>query len=1839
MAQDFGNGVSRTLSAAGRQYQIVVWQASKPPLDSELNLIAQVDWERAAETIRAQAHSGFLLDPMVASTDFVTNPSWSNYFQLGLPDVGATTPILWANVNGWVIPVTGTSNADVTNKIDLWPSPESSTRVDMVFLEVFLAQVAPNPSIVNKPAADTIWKYGNVKYGGTNEIDEIEDPTIGFETTERLQLQYRIRVVGQGPAGGISVDLATFPDGLDDPNMLAQGAASAPLAGVTWTNMRETLGDPGLWRAGSGDPTNDLGTVDGYSYAIPICGVFRRNSSPYVNMSNAGNPNQNGALERNPITATITDPAGAVRTFTPVTLVSDLDRESGASPTAAVIQVTGLSNSGMDNANIDWASTFLMLGDEILEVASVDASTLPNTITIAASGRGRYGTQAKFHTAGTAFSFYCFRPDGLFADEVASADILDLRRSITLGAWDYNQLLAHNLEKLFKGDLLSSYKQSGISDVEGARILEVDSLFAGATVPNHTEQVDGPDGIRTVFTDAATIQNDVTLLLGAPSSAGNIVTYVSGDAWDVAAGFVPAGYSADTGWANNTVIDLFIGGAGGSDGARASMQGTKNVRFSTPWERYLNNSDPNGHKGNQHPVTLTFIGGDTGGGAPDNVGSWSDPAPVGGTLANHPGPMYPLERMDFIYPFLFLGGIVNDNLHSSSVNVYSSTTSGSGLAEVEFSGVDFDTAGLWWSLNASSNDFANDPTLITNSLVHGTKTLFQMLTSDGRDTSGQQSQLFIIIRGDNTNPTNNGVWLVIGAGTTSKGLAGNYTNVACSAPNRVAVQQVTAGGTADFINANNLEGGVRSMFTNTEDGLSSTSPAAASIVLTDVGGTIGGAANPWFGLPSAPILQNMVLTVGLEYGPGRGAMARIPQVINRFGMVGAAASYLRQSSGSLDSSFPSAAGVPSDQTYYPIQHIQTWNRLSSRGLHCPQAPASGGERVVFSEMERESELFVDPGSKTVLFRPFQEKAMTVAMRETGISLIPISYPAPASYNVDGATVLATGAANFSRGYPLPQAYMPRFGRQDIPFYVDTTGTGSGTFLEGINHLFNDTTTDSASVFNLIGGNDNGGVAGVRFMFAQTIAEATTSLGWGQWGLLPGGTPYAGGLAYQARLLPEDVNIISSDVPRGLRGIQLPPFLGVARVVAVYDVRDWDSLGAYNTDRVTPLAGASVPINLLRTNADKQTLYIVEGGGAELTDPTGALGVGADDHTYVIPSDVIDITRSPDWVSSESFGDLEYIVCFEAFGFARGFINKNNYVIPRRHNGNGLVSDVLATPVNMVLPSAAPYSSSSQAYVTYTRPVYQGDPYMTRNGDVRVVSDYEPLYGTIPNSDSWYINTPIQQFEVTTDYSQVPEKKNPRTLEVLAYVDFWTTMGSGKMGGEVYPGTVTDVGHLTSVSDRIPATITSPEFQPDPRTFTQGQTMAAPRACLEIRISDYTALANVANSDPGTQLIITDGLSTFTVTAEGVSSVPDSRFVANGDNQKTAEDLHRCLSVGSPQAMGVLMGLRVLYDGGSTVKLEANYPGTSGNHLSALLIPGGTSSDPHIVKGIRLTQPPYTAFAPSFTTHTGTPLGLLWSGVYGPSRSHLAGGIDLPTNATATVVAATSLQLTGMTERLPLGILVRDFHFCGEDFLRNGSSMLYGSAGVAGTAGVIEPQDHAASYSEVSGPGSFIGMSDGGINAWVAYDRVTEPNGSLVFRIHRGASVYSLDPLHLGGPVHWAAQMPEGGAVLKGAVLSGRAYLVRNYKERAFTSNDVTSHGDEIQMVVTTSAVFGNGSECNDYIMGGQISPTGYGKGYASSDRYRLEGKPFVPGHSKAGPNPDVFLAPYPNVDPGEDPCP
>ena len=81
MADDF-KYPTRTLSTEGRQFTNVIWQAGKPPLDSELNLMGQLSSDNLVRTLSAQAHSGALINPLSCDGDFTYEPLWSNYFKI-----------------------------------------------------------------------------------------------------------------------------------------------------------------------------------------------------------------------------------------------------------------------------------------------------------------------------------------------------------------------------------------------------------------------------------------------------------------------------------------------------------------------------------------------------------------------------------------------------------------------------------------------------------------------------------------------------------------------------------------------------------------------------------------------------------------------------------------------------------------------------------------------------------------------------------------------------------------------------------------------------------------------------------------------------------------------------------------------------------------------------------------------------------------------------------------------------------------------------------------------------------------------------------------------------------------------------------------------------------------------------------------------------------------------------------------------------------------------------------------------------------------------------------------------------------------------------------------------------------------------------------------------------------------------------------------------------------------------------------------------------------------------------------------------------------------------------
>jgi len=490
---NFGTGPSRVLDPATTAYLMAIWQQGKPPCDSELNLAQQIadNWNQVLN-LRG-VPSGFLGNETNPREDYETSSVWSNWFKFGRQRTGETKSIMWATVNGWLVPVIGTrtgappgtpNNTDTWNHVDLDPPPANAGdyRVDFIFLEVWKARIQPNPSTTNKPGSAYVWKYGNVEGGMMFLADDIKDPAMGFETTQRVQLQYRIRVVT-----GL-IGLASFPDGFD-PSVVKAKAAYLPndptaVTSYTFTNMREELGDPGLWRAGDGT-SNSLGTVDGYVYAVPICAVFRRNA---VAWNGEPSQNLNGSFNRNP---TAVDRTG-IKILSNIPAIATL---GGIDDAATAFTLSTTTNIALPTTPA--TDVLIRIGDELMRYTSI----VGTTVTI--SERGALGTRAEAHPFGAQVTVESGRPDGLYADQIAQTDILDLRHLVNPNGFNYESLLKANFDKLLRGDMHGTWKYTGAGP-QGTYVPYQDVIGTAATLG--VTKIDAADNFRQIFSDAASVQ-------------------------------------------------------------------------------------------------------------------------------------------------------------------------------------------------------------------------------------------------------------------------------------------------------------------------------------------------------------------------------------------------------------------------------------------------------------------------------------------------------------------------------------------------------------------------------------------------------------------------------------------------------------------------------------------------------------------------------------------------------------------------------------------------------------------------------------------------------------------------------------------------------------------------------------------------------------------------------------------------------------------------------------------------------------------------------------------------------------------------------------------------------------------------------------------------------------------------------------------------------------------------------------------------------------------------------------------------------------------------------------
>lgn len=1772
MADDFKTTVSRTLDTTNRQYTNVLWQAGKPPLDSELNLVGQIATKNLEKSVSAVGHSGILMNPRTSERGFEFNPLWSNFLKV--------KPFK-ALINGMTIDV-----EEATINLSPPPPQGQGNRVDFVFLEVWKTIISADGSGIAeaellkiKPTTTTVYSNGNVN-GVSSLPDEMVDSSIGFETTKRVQIQYRFRVIN-------GIDIYSNIEGMSSTLVKGQGPLENPNNLSVFHNQSQN-GDAGLWVAHMTDDGTAAGNpLSGFLsenlvYGIPICAITRRNDSAYVAVSSGLNTNQNGSVNRKPSSSVSSD----ATTLLQATLTTALNAD-----TLGAVELSNGVGSGLDDEALYGSERYLVIGEGLnKEIIRVSGFTSPNLTVVA---RGEAGTQAKYHSLGSKVVLFNNRPDGKYADQIHQEDLFDMRHATTVGEWDYQSLLESALSDLLFGNLKTAYKQNQENaTVSGVTIEEVSVIDAQNL--NQTFAMDFPNGFRDTWSDAAVPQMGISLYLNLPNARllnGTTTTDLNeanATNWTIGPDLNPTAFIYDGlemksgSWIKLSLNDQQTNLAYGvNEAAGSNTLSERGVRFIAPKEMRDNTKK-------RAPFTIEELG------------------------RNHNTIHHPTAQSNFERPFIVLGrsrfsqtfvtSTVDDPVTTNFKYLYRPTAANTSKVVLEQQVVSSFTDRLVGvRLGSSAEDVS--ATL---------KGLENLVTNDGYDTSGDQSSLYCVLFGDPANQQNNGVFKVIDildddADTPNALYYSDLGKTEWAPTSKVGwiilepIDNIdrTAGLTPDL----SLTIDFRTQDITDQDDEVMLAITESTDHTYDNGGLITS-------LGKLHITSEFQLGVSILYPPATGGIANVAEDIHKIGIIPEVSTgeFLNNSKSVLHGNNYANLPLVENEIDLPTKnHVSLWNRLPSSNLPVGVAqPNQMGGRVINEEADREAEAFTDELSKTLVLRPFQNKTVVINkatsdnLNVLGVNtpLIPQNWENGAgaftdpSNNANDEMFLSTKDAAFV----LPEALMPRFGRQDIPLH---TNTGNGDqFQNGLNHIFTDKISASSdAVFNIIGGLSNVGNPGVNNILFVTGDAGT------RWGERKQIADIGNNKGIGAR--KTSLTVPTSDFGPTLNGIELPPYYGIARVYGVYEARLFNAhlsqLGGHELNRFTVannVSSGACP-NLLRTDASDFTMYINQNGGTSYVNDATYQNA----HTYMITEHAIDITRlkdkGVDWVDGSVFTDFDYVVEAVVFMFADGFISHNRYVLPRKYNGSGDTvgaTEAQKVVVDSVIPFAPP--RGSHITVAYKRTPYQGDPLGTL-GDIDQ---------TVPQGRKNLAQLTLGTKTQPVDLSST----NKRNVEVLASMDFYTTLGTGKIGGEVYPTTITDVGHTPFPLNRDPSILlaqdnTLTHIPLKTSTFTEESDKVGGWSSLflfeqpEENLFDNVVLALYKN---GTS----------------VSSITLSSINLDGDAAtKTVEE----------QVVAIMQWLQDLGYNNFQTRGEIRQNATDNQNYYGILIQAPNPIDTfelevqwkdkrngqeiQVFEGLRTTPLSFEMFfniVPvqinyEYKLNSRTQSKVAFSSVSLP-----------PLNAGS---GNTPISLTGMTSRLPIGSLVRDSDFVCEDILSDRSSYLFTSTGSFSTiSNPVPVNPDGIPYTSTLGvSGDTLQINDGKIY------HLLNPANQTKYTISRGGgSVFGVGGKTPGGPLSFlSTSFGESlKPVLKGSALAGRAMLVANFYE-ADDNSRPRSYGSELQLVITTYAIDG-GTKAITF--GGDISPSGYGEGFAAADRFRIKGKPLAKIY-----NQDITL----NVDP------
>lgn len=299
MSFSYSNIVSRTLTPQQRSLRSVIGIHDHEISDADVNLIQDLQDYKRHKLLQDTTSSGCL-----TYSEFQFNPYINNTF---------TVPAFDVMFDGDVVTIGGNGTASLSSNVVALPSPIFWTNgasgdpasLFVIYLELWYQELNSNTQAGYYVDSNGLLYYypnGCVNALPINMIpNDSVDTFSGSDTTHRAQVQWGLRAQRIDMAYNFGLYNFGLDAGADSAQTVwAQASQNAPITSspYSFTNLGLITGDAGLWRAGDGNVTNDLGTMDGYSYALPVGLILQKNTGPFdisLNIYGCANPQVAGS--------------------------------------------------------------------------------------------------------------------------------------------------------------------------------------------------------------------------------------------------------------------------------------------------------------------------------------------------------------------------------------------------------------------------------------------------------------------------------------------------------------------------------------------------------------------------------------------------------------------------------------------------------------------------------------------------------------------------------------------------------------------------------------------------------------------------------------------------------------------------------------------------------------------------------------------------------------------------------------------------------------------------------------------------------------------------------------------------------------------------------------------------------------------------------------------------------------------------------------------------------------------------------------------------------------------------------------------------------------------------------------------------------------------------------------------------------------------------------------------------------------------------------------------------------------------------------------------------------